>query len=125
MAIQQSEWFQSLLPHEQDIVTYTTHTRPGALSCDVSQSLGRHRVQMDPNMTQCATPSEKRFIIAKARLRTAYESLSLQGIPWEDMDITDFEPNVLASLAGNAWSGPVAMACVLAILLHLPFPAKH
>ena len=96
-------------------------TQPDAVSLDVGQSIGRQRVRSCPDISLTVTPGEKRYMIRdRQRLRTACESLGLEAIPWEDQDMSVDIP-VLHSLAGNAWTGTVAMAVTLGLLAHVPF----
>jgi site-specific DNA-cytosine methylase len=117
-----SPWYKVLLPREQDIVIFTMRTDAAALSVDVSQSIGRSRVSTNAKMSGTVTPAEKRFFIKRKRLRIAAESFALQAIPWKDLDMT-CEPPTLHSLAGNAWTGTVAMAVFFGMIAHLPWPA--
>ena len=117
--MQASPWFQTLKPREQDLILFTMKTQPAAVSLDLSQSIGRHRVSLANKCPGTVTPSEKRFFLKRRRLRVAVESLAMQAIPWQDIDVSH-EPHVLHSLAGNAWTGTVAMAVLFSILMQIP-----
>ena len=116
-----SPWFQLLLPREQDLVVFTLLTQPNAVSLDVSQSIGRHRVTTDAKLSGTVTPGEKRYLMDRHRFRVAPEALASQAIPWQNLDMS-FDPSVLRSLAGNAWTGTVAMAVFFSIAVVLPWP---
>ena len=119
--VKASPWFAALPEREQDLVIFTVLTQPDAVSLDVGQSIGRQRVRSCPDISLTVTPSEKRYMLRdRQRLRTACESLALQAIPWEDLDLSVDIP-VLHSLAGNAWTGTVAMAVTFGLLAHFPF----
>ena len=60
-------------------------------------------------------------MFSRKRLLTAVESLGLQAIPWQDLDVSVDIP-VLHSLAGNAWTGTVAMAVFFSMIVHIPLP---
>ncbi len=117
-AMKESPWYQALSPREQDLVVFTLHAHPQAVSIDVSQSVGRHRPTTH-KVAGTVTPGEKRYMMDRNRLRVAVESLALQAIPWQELDLSA-DPPVLQSLAGNAWTGTVAMASFFGIIAHLP-----
>ena len=117
--MQASPWFQALKPREQDLVLFTMKTQPMAVTLDLSQSIGRHRVSLAGKCPGTVTPSEKRFLLNRRRLRVGVESLAMQAIPWQDIDVSH-EPHVIHSLAGNAWTGTVAMAVLFSILMKIP-----
>ena len=117
--MQASPWYQALKPREQDLILFTMKTQPMAVSLDLSQSIGRHRVTLEDKCPGTVTPSEKRFFLRRRRLRVGVESLAMQASPWQDIDVSH-EPHVLHSLAGNAWTGTVAMAVLFAVLMKIP-----
>ena len=95
--MQASPWYQALKPREQDLILFTMKTQPMAVSLDLSQSIGRHSVTVDNKCPGTVTPSEKRFLLRRRRLRVGVESLAMQAIPWQDIDVSH-EPHVLHSL---------------------------
>ena len=116
----ESPWWNLLSPREQDIVLYTLLTEPTATSVDVQPYIGRNRVtHADKPYTGAVLPNEKRFLISRRRLRTACESLMLQAFPLDQIDTTA-SVQTLQSLAGNAWTGTVAMALLFAMWGHVP-----
>lgn len=117
-----SAWFDILTEREKDLVVFTHFSAPDVTSIDVGQSIGRHRPQVRSDIAMTVTPSEKRWDMRSHRLRVAPESLALQGIPWEELDIS-FEASTLHSLAGNAWTGSVCTAFFMGMVVHAPIPA--
>ena len=94
-------------------MTYVSHAQPTATSVDLSQSIGRHRVSYSDSVFRTVTPGERRWMFSHQRLRTACESLGLQAIPWQDLELGGTEVPTMHSLAGNAWTGTVAMAVIV------------
>lgn len=99
-----------------------------SMAWNLSQNVDRSGGDGILGVAPCLTPSMIPFATVRGGPIIGLESLSLQGIPVEDLIMTRETENQMKDLSGNAMSTTVVGACMLAALwLHggLPLPPEE
>ncbi len=84
---------------------------------NLSQNVDRENGSPIIGVAPCLTPTMIPFLLNRLGPITGRESLSLQGLPIEQLQLTRENEDQLADLAGNAMSATVVGAAMLAALL--------
>ncbi|KUJ21121.1 uncharacterized protein LY89DRAFT_778739 [Mollisia scopiformis] len=88
-------------------------------SLDVSQNIHRDRGTDKNGIFGCITPAGKPWLTVFGRQLTGRETLILQGLPPNRMDLSYLKDKQIQNLAGNAMSSTVIGATMISALLAL------
>ncbi|KAF2102036.1 hypothetical protein NA57DRAFT_7963, partial [Rhizodiscina lignyota] len=92
---------------------------------DVSQNIDLQKDTHPFGITPCITPTGDVLVTNQGRALTGYESLSLQGLPIDDLSFTLELNRDLLDLAGNAMTATVVGSALLAALISAGDEIKH
>jgi len=117
--------FRAMVKRQMDVYVLATgsETFPATKECrfiDISQSIGRARECMTPEVLACASPRQEVWISDRSRFLHGLESLAFQGIHYQDRHHEaggNFSSDALAKLAGNAFHSGCMAATVLATMI--------
>ena len=110
-------------------LAYYLKVAPGFQCLDLPQSIGRAPHRYD-GLTPTIVEATVLWVTGKGRTLTGKELLLVTGVPLKYLsparlaalkaNTTHDVENLMASLAGNAWSGAAVLAVYIAVLAELP-----
>jgi len=129
-AVKKSPWFSALTLREQQGIALRLIQLPSAKTCDSSQCVTRMQPH-DEDVIHTFTPDCRMILmppfVSQLRVMAGIEAMMLTGFDEQllrsYMQKTRISSDKLNSLycdmAGNAWSGSIALAFGISVLLHL------
>ena len=128
--LENSEWFTSLPLREQHGLCFWSASRPDLTFLDLSQMPTRMRPCEEP-FVPTLTPGAKFMMFSVGsvpRLMTGHEAMLLQGFPFSLLSkfrdskvlIEKKQESLFMDMSGNAFTGSVIAAIIMAALYNLP-----
>ena len=131
-----STWVDNLPDREKHGLVVHRVKRPGLTCLDTSQSIERMRYHLDHDSIPTITPAGRLMLfppfVEAVRPMLGFEMLRLQGFPGDLLEhiySTTFATKegqtiptdaLLADLGGNAFTGTIAAALFMSVILHAP-----
>lgn len=120
-----SPWFLALTETIQAHLGFVLRIRPDATSADLSQSIGRGLVSSNKDELPAMLPRHSIWDMNRKRLVSGLESLLIIGFDEADLDVArlrelEITDSSMKDLAGNAFTGQVVLALLIALFGNLP-----
>ena len=120
-------WFQLLTQRQQFVLGHALSEKPNLKSVDVFPSMAQEFISVDAQEISTIVPNSVIWCTTLERCLLGAEMLRIQMMPSSIIDagisagVTD---HLLADLAGNAFTGSVFSAVLIAALVHSPCAAS-